>query len=36
MYGERSITFIDYTDTINIERDLNESKVYLNKYETIC
>ena len=31
MCGERDITFIDYTDTIDIEKHLNESKVHLNK-----
>ena len=30
MCGERDITFIDHTDTIDIERHLNKSKVYLN------
>ena len=31
MCGERDITFIDHTDTIDNERRLNESKVHLNK-----
>ena len=31
MCGERDITFVDHTDTIDIERHLNESKVHLNK-----
>ena len=35
MCGERDITFIDHTDTIDIERHLNESKVHLNKSGTI-
>ena len=35
MCGERDITFIDHTDTINIERHFNESKVHLNKSGTI-
>ena len=35
MCGERDITFIDLTDTTDIERHLNESKVYLNKSGTI-
>ena len=35
MCGERDITFVDYTDTIDIERYLNESKVYLNKFGAI-
>ena len=35
MWGERDITFIDHTDTINIERHFNESKVHLNKSGTI-
>ena len=35
MRGERDITFVDYTDTIDIERYLNESKVYLNKFGAI-
>ena len=35
MCGERDITFIDHTDTIDTERHLNESKVHLNKSETI-
>ena len=34
MCGERDITFIDHTETINIERHLNESKVHLNKSGT--
>ena len=33
--GERDITFIDHTDTIDTERYLNESKVRLNKSGTI-
>ena len=35
MCGERDITFVDHTDTIDIERHLNESKVHLNKSGTI-
>ena len=35
MSGERDITFIDHTDTIDTERHLNESKVHLNKSGTI-
>ena len=35
MCGERDITFIDHSDTIDIERHLNESKVHLNKSGTI-
>ena len=35
MCGERDITFIDHTDTIDTERHLNESKVHLNKSGTI-
>ena len=35
MCSERDITFIDHTDTIDIERHLNESKVHLNKSGTI-
>ena len=35
MCGERDITFVDHTDTIDIERHLNESKVHLNKSRTI-
>ena len=35
MCGERDITFIDHSDTIDIERHLNESKVHLNKSRTI-
>ena len=35
MCGERDITFFDHTDTIGIERHLNESKVHLNKSGTI-
>ena len=31
MCGERNIAFIDYTDNIDIERLLHESKVYLSK-----
>ena len=31
MYGEHDITYIDHTDTIDIERHLNKSKVHLNK-----
>ena len=31
MCGERDITFIDHTDTIDIERHLNKSKFHLNK-----
>ena len=30
MCGEQDITFVDHTDTIDIERHLNKSKVYLN------
>ena len=33
--GERGITFIDHTDTIDTKRRLNESKVHLNKSGTI-
>ena len=33
--GERDITFIDHTDTIDTEKYLNESKVHLNKSGTI-
>ena len=35
MCGERDITFIDHTDTIDIGKHLNESKVHLNKPGTI-
>ena len=35
MCGERDITFIDHTDTIDTERHLNENKVHLNKSGTI-
>ena len=35
MCGESDITFVDHTDTIDIERHLNESKVHLNKSGTI-
>ena len=35
MCGERDITFIDHTDTIDTERHLNESKVHINKSGTI-
>ena len=35
MCGEREITFVNNTDTINIERHLNKSKFHLNKCETI-
>ena len=35
MCGERDITFIDHTDTIDIEWHLNENKVHLNKSRTI-
>ena len=35
MCDERHITFIDHTDTTDIERHLNESKFHLNKSETI-
>ena len=35
MCGKRDITFIDHTDTIDTERHINESKVYLNKSGTI-
>ena len=34
MCGERDITFVDHTDTIDIERYLNESKVHLKKSGT--
>ena len=34
MCGERDIAFINYTDTIDTERHLNESKVHLNKSGT--
>ena len=30
MCGEQDITFVHHTDTIDIERHLNKSKVYLN------
>ena len=33
-YCERDITFVNHTDAIDIERDLNESKFYLNKSRT--
>ena len=35
MCGERDILFINYTDTIDTERHLNESKLHLNKSGTI-
>ena len=35
MCSERDITFVDHTDTTDIERHLNESKVRLNKSRTI-
>ena len=35
MCGERDITIIDHTDTIDIKRHLNESKVHLNKSRVI-
>ena len=35
MCGEREITFVEHTDTIDIERHLKESKVHLNKSGTI-
>ena len=35
MRGEHDITFLDHTDTIDIERHSNESKVHLNKSGTI-
>ena len=35
MCGKRGITFIDHTDTIDIERHLNESEIQLNKSGTI-
>ena len=35
MCGERDTTFNDHTDTIDIERHLNESNVHLNKSGTI-
>ena len=35
MRGERDITFTGHTDTNDIERHLNKSKVHLNKSETI-
>ena len=35
MCGERDITFVGHTNTIDIERHLNESKVHLNKSATI-
>ena len=35
MRGERDITFTGHTDTIDIERHLNKSKVHLNKSGTI-
>ena len=31
MCGERDITFVDHTDTIDMKRYLNENKVPLNK-----
>ena len=31
MSGKRDIIFVDHTDTIDIERYLNESKFHLNK-----
>ena len=31
MFGEHDITFIDHSDSIDIERYLNKSKVHLNK-----
>ena len=34
MCGERDITFIDHTDTIDTERHLNESKFHLKKSGT--
>ena len=33
--GERNITFVDHTNTTDIERHLNESRVHLNKSRTI-
>ena len=33
--GERDIIFVNYTETIDIKRCLNESKVHLNKPGTI-
>ena len=35
MCDERDILFINYTDTIDTERHLNESKLHLNKSGTI-
>ena len=35
MCGEHDITFVDYTDTNDMERHLNESKVHLKKSGTI-
>ena len=35
MCGERDITFVDHTDTTDIEKHLNESKIHLNKSRTI-
>ena len=35
MCGERDITFVDHTDTTDIERHLNESKIHLSKSRTI-
>ena len=35
MCGERDITFVDHTDTTDIERHLSESKIHLSKSRTI-
>ena len=35
MCGGCDITFIDRSDTIDIERHLNKCKIHLNKYGTI-
>ena len=35
MCGERDMSFIDNTNTIDIERHLNETKVHLNKSGTV-
>ena len=35
MCNERGITFIEHTDTIDIERHLNERKANLNKSRAI-
>ena len=35
MCGKCDIAFVDHTDTIDIERHLNENKVHLDKSRTI-